>query len=148
MLLPNHEYNAKSSRYYRLTCKSINSLTVRKLTQSKPGTSSPHGKSLERDNVERDHAPDYLTSYRRDIASTKLDDLLKSKIGANLIGLARIHRMMEQPPSTQMVAPVTKSEARDAKKTAVPAHSSGLPKRPAGVRLRTCLRMLRRAFAP
>ena len=30
---------------------------------------------------------------------------------------------------------MTKSEARDAKKTAVPAHSSGLPKRPAGVRL-------------
>src|SRR5580704_11308721 len=47
---------------------------------------------------------------------------------------ARLHRM-EQPPSTQMVAPVTKSEARDAKKTAVPAHSSGLPKRPAGVRV-------------
>jgi hypothetical protein len=34
-----------------------------------------------------------------------------------------------------MVAPVTKSDARDAKKTAVPAHSSGLPKRPAGVRV-------------
>jgi len=33
-----------------------------------------------------------------------------------------------------MVAPVTKSDARDAKKTAVPAHSSGLPKRAAGVR--------------
>ena len=34
-----------------------------------------------------------------------------------------------------MVAPVTKSDARDAKKTAVPAHSSGLPQRPAGVRV-------------
>ena len=31
------------------------------------------------------------------------------------------------------VAPVTKSDARDDKKTAVPEHSSGLPQRPAGV---------------
>jgi hypothetical protein len=38
---------------------------------------------------------------------------------------------MAKPPSTQIVAPVTKSEARDAKKTAAPAHSSGLPQRPA-----------------
>jgi glucose-1-phosphate cytidylyltransferase len=34
-----------------------------------------------------------------------------------------------------MVPAVTKSEARDAKKTAAPANSSGLPKRPAGVRV-------------
>jgi hypothetical protein len=42
---------------------------------------------------------------------------------------------MEKPPSMQMVAPATKSDARDAKKTAVPGHSSGLPKRPVGVRV-------------
>src|ERR1700734_3937047 len=35
-----------------------------------------------------------------------------------------------------MVVPVTKSEARDARKTAVPIISSGWPQRPAGVRAR------------
>jgi hypothetical protein len=38
------------------------------------------------------------------------------------------------PTVLSISPPVTKSEARDAKKTAVPAHSSGLPKRPAGLR--------------
>ncbi len=35
------------------------------------------------------------------------------------------------PPSTRMVVPVTKSEACEAKYTAVPASSSGCPQRPA-----------------
>lgn len=38
------------------------------------------------------------------------------------------------PPSTYRICPVTKSEAREARNTAAPMSSSGLPQRPAGVR--------------
>jgi len=49
---------------------------------------------------------------------------------------------LEYPPSTGMAAPVTKSEARLARKTAMPAKSSGVPQRPAAVRVST------RSFRP
>jgi hypothetical protein len=45
--------------------------------------------------------------------------------------------MAEKPPSTGMAAPVTKSEAAEARKMAMPARSSGTPQRPAGVRAST-----------
>jgi hypothetical protein len=41
---------------------------------------------------------------------------------------------IEYPPSTTIVVPVTKSDARDARNTAAPASSSAWPHRPAGVR--------------
>lgn len=39
------------------------------------------------------------------------------------------------PPSTKMIWPLTKFEASEARKTAAPISSWGLPHRPAGVRL-------------
>ena len=45
--------------------------------------------------------------------------------------------MTENPPSTGMAVPVTKSEAREARNTAMPAKSAITPQRAAGVRART-----------
>ena len=42
--------------------------------------------------------------------------------------------MTENPPSTGIAVPVTKFEAGEARKTAMPAKSSMSPQRPAGVR--------------
>ena len=46
----------------------------------------------------------------------------------------RIFDRNEKPPSTGMAVPVTKSEAGLARKIAMPARSSGVPQRPAGIR--------------
>src|SRR5438128_4182445 len=43
------------------------------------------------------------------------------------------------PPSTKIVAPVTKSDACEARKIAAPPHSAGVPNLPAGVRIRISL---------
>ena len=48
--------------------------------------------------------------------------------------LSALSPALAREGAKQMVAPVTKSDARDAKYTAVPAHSSGLSQRPTGVR--------------
>ena len=45
--------------------------------------------------------------------------------------------MIENPPSTGMAVPVTKSEAGDARNTAMPAKSAIAPHRAAGVRAST-----------
>ena len=57
----------------------------------------------------------------------QMRDLLLSQTGNS-------YDWMEYPPSTAMAVPVTKSEAAAARKTAVPASSSGVPQRFAGVR--------------
>src|SRR6202041_499527 len=51
-----------------------------------------------------------------------------------LIHLVLVQRM-KKPPSTIISAPVTKSDACDARNTAAPAISDGSAKRPAGVRV-------------
>jgi hypothetical protein len=45
--------------------------------------------------------------------------------------------MTENPPSTGIADPVTKSDACDARNTAIPAKSADAPQRAVGVRART-----------
>ena len=52
-------------------------------------------------------------------------------------GVAYGYPITEKPPSTGIAVPVTKSEAGEARNTAMPAKSSMSPQRPAGVRAST-----------
>lgn len=78
----------------------------------------------------------HLPDRSRQVAGEALEGAADgAKACVQLIGLGQAPH--SKPPSTAMSAPVMKSDAELARNAAIPAKSSGVPRRPAAVRART-----------
>src|SRR3954454_12383706 len=91
---------------------------------------------------EEQEVPKKLNVLHKSHVTTRQNDALTrqsrtSSLCERTSRSSAFYPMIEYPPSTGMAVPVIKSEACEARNTAMPARSEDTPQRAAGVRART-----------